>query len=232
MRGALTPLLYCPPSVGIGARHQSVWLPAIIRNHCPPSLGLRTNVGIKNIVHFSATDPDRQGIERIMWPSSWPEPVRESEEVFLIDSAQHHDDCALENLVLQSGYRQGPLRAVCLRYVRPARRLWSIGSPMDPSVQVFEPRLELHLVVLPCHPVSAGCRLSLQREERQATPLPHTFACSPASSGKISRNIWKRHGSGATIGVSQSFVNLLTQIHPWSNVGQGTLCRFGYWRTS
>src|SRR6266404_5684583 len=37
----------------------------------------------------------------------------------------------------------------------------------NPCVQIFEPGLELCLVVPPCQPVHAGCSVSLEREERQ-----------------------------------------------------------------
>ena len=42
-----------------------------------------------------------------------------------------------------------------------------VRSSMDPCMQVRELTLEVCLVVLPCQPIHAGCRISLEREERQ-----------------------------------------------------------------
>ena len=36
----------------------------------------RPDVGVENVVHLSAADPDDQRIQRIMLAASWPEPVR------------------------------------------------------------------------------------------------------------------------------------------------------------
>ena len=38
---------------------------------------------------------------------------------------------------------------------------------MDPIVQISELALEIDLVVLPCHPIHPGGRVSLEREERK-----------------------------------------------------------------
>ena len=73
----------------------------------------------------------------------------------------HHDDGALDDLVLQRGDRQRSLPPVRLRYVRPARRKRPIAASMDPIVQSREPWLEFRLVVRPGHPVHAGGGLAL-----------------------------------------------------------------------
>src|SRR5215471_12801468 len=54
-----------------------------------------------------------------------------------------------------------------LWYVRPARWLRPIRSPVDRFVEVREIALEVRLVVLPCHPVHARSGLALEREERR-----------------------------------------------------------------
>jgi hypothetical protein len=38
---------------------------------------------------------------------------------------------------------------------------------MDPIVQINKLVLEIDLVAPPCHPVHAGCRVSLKRKERK-----------------------------------------------------------------
>src|ERR1700739_1375838 len=98
--------------------------------------------GVKNPVHLPPGDPHDQRVQRIMWSAPGPEPVREPKEFFLVDGVEHHDCGALDDLVLQGGDRQRPLLSVRLRYVGPAGGLRSVCSPMDPSVQICEPRLE------------------------------------------------------------------------------------------
>ena len=124
------------------------------------------DVGVKNVVHLPVGNPHHQGIQRIMWSAPGTEPVREPEEVFLVDGVQHHDGSALDDLVFQGGDRQRPLPPVRLRYVRPAGRLGPLCSPVNPSVQIFEPRLKLCLVVLPRHAVHAGGGVTPEGEER------------------------------------------------------------------
>ncbi len=135
----------------------------------------RPDVGVQYEVHLPVGDPHHQGIERIMWSASGPEPVREPEEVFLVDRVQHHNDGALDDLVLQGsdrrafgpGSTRGAAASVRLRYVPPAGRLRPVRSPMDTSVQIGEPWLQFCLVVIPRHAVHARGGLALQRVERQ-----------------------------------------------------------------
>jgi site-specific DNA recombinase len=97
------------------------------------------DIGVKNIVHLPARDAHHQGVQRIVRSAPGPEPVREPEEVLLVDGVQHQDGGALVDLVFQGGDRQRPLPAVCLRYVRPAGRLRTVRSPMNTTVQVRQP---------------------------------------------------------------------------------------------
>src|ERR1700730_13743517 len=59
------------------------------------------------------------------------------------------------------------LPTISLRYVRPARWLRSVRSPMDPSMEVLEIAPEVRLVGLPCHPVHAGGSFAFERIERR-----------------------------------------------------------------
>src|SRR3982751_5946594 len=101
-----------------------------------------------------------------MRASSGPEPVREAEEVFLIDCIENGDDRTLDDLVLQRGDTQRPLLAVWLRYEPPPDGQCPVRAAMDPCMQVLEVALQVRLVVLPCHAVDSGCGTAFERQER------------------------------------------------------------------
>jgi hypothetical protein len=82
----------------------------------------RPDVGVQYEVHFPAADPDDQCIQRIVLAAPRSKPIREPEEVFLEDRAQHRSRGPLDDLVLESGDRQRALAAVFLRNVAPTRR--------------------------------------------------------------------------------------------------------------
>src|ERR1700704_3688550 len=58
------------------------------------------NVGVQYPVHPRVADPDGAGVQCIMRTASGPEPVREPEEIFLVDRVQHLDHRTLDDLVL------------------------------------------------------------------------------------------------------------------------------------
>src|SRR5271157_940293 len=69
----------------------------------------------------SVTRARRRGRGCPRWPRrTRPEPIREPEEIYLVDRAQHHRNRALNNLVLDCGDREWALPAVRLRYIHPA----------------------------------------------------------------------------------------------------------------
>lgn len=97
-----------------------------------------------------------------MLAASRPEPVREAEEVFLVDRVQHHYDRTLDHLVLQRGNRQRALPAIRLRNEPPPGWLCSVRPPMDPLMQVLDFAIEVRLVVLPRQPVRSGGSIPLE----------------------------------------------------------------------
>src|SRR5690242_5182921 len=125
-----------------------------------------SDIGIQYVVHFRAGDSDGERIQRIMLATSRAEPVREPEEILLVDRVQHRGRRPLDDLVLEGGHRKRALSAIRLRDVLPPGWLRPIRSPMNPVVQIHEPRLEIGLVVLPCQAVDAGRRAALECEER------------------------------------------------------------------
>ena len=126
----------------------------------------RSDVGVQYEAHLLAVDPDAERIQRIMRAAPRPEPVRDAEEVFLVDRVQQRAHCPLDDLVLQSSDRERTLSAVRLGYVDPSARQRPIRSPMDPVVQIFEIALEVRLVVLPRQPIHTRCCVRLEFVER------------------------------------------------------------------
>src|SRR3974390_2016231 len=59
----------------------------------------RSDVGVQYEAHLLAVDPDAERIHRVMRAASWPEPIRQSEEVFLVDRVQQIGHCPLDNLI-------------------------------------------------------------------------------------------------------------------------------------
>src|SRR5262244_2444279 len=82
----------------------------------------RSDVGVQYPVHLRALDPDNERIQRIVRAAPGSEPVRESEEVFLVDRVEHRDSRPLDDLILQGGNRERALSAVSFGNVDPPGR--------------------------------------------------------------------------------------------------------------
>src|SRR6202040_1327581 len=82
----------------------------------------RADVGVQYPVHLGAGDPDQERIHRIVCAASGPEPIREPEELFLVDRAQHRSRGPLDDLVLKGGDRDRALPTIRLGYVNAPRR--------------------------------------------------------------------------------------------------------------
>jgi hypothetical protein len=124
----------------------------------------RSDVGVEYEVHFSAGDPDDQGIQRIVLAASRSEPIREPEEVFLVDRAQHRRR-SLDDLVFESRDRERALAAVLLRNVAPPGRQRPVCSPVDLRVKVIDPAIEVLLVIRPYLAVDTWSRVAPDGEE-------------------------------------------------------------------
>src|SRR6266571_3648267 len=117
----------------------------------------------------SANYCNRSRIASRKWRASlacWQKPVRDSEELFLVDRVQQRDHRPLDDLVLQGRDRERALPAVRLGYVDPPRRQCPIRSPLDPVVQVLELALEVCFVVRPRQSIHTRRCVLLEFEER------------------------------------------------------------------
>src|SRR5437016_11579202 len=124
-----------------------------------------SEVRVKNIVHLCAVDSGDKCVQRIVLAALGPEPIREAEEVFLVDRVQHRACRLLDDLVFECGNCERALLTISLRYVMSPRRQSPICSPMDPGVQVLDLAIEVCLVVLPCQPIHTRCGISLEGEQ-------------------------------------------------------------------
>ena len=129
------------------------------------------DVGIKHPVHLLAEDADRKRVQRIVLASLRSEPIREAEEVRLVDGIEHLDDGSLDDLVLQARNAQGSLSSVRLRDVASPRGSCPVRSAVQSRVQVSQVFLELLRVLLPCDAVNARRSILLQCKARPAEPL-------------------------------------------------------------
>src|SRR5437879_4950502 len=89
----------------------------------------RSDVGVQYEAHLLAADPNTKRVQRIMRAAPWSEPVREPEEILLVDRVQQRDHRPLDDLVLQRGDRERALSAIRLGYVNAPARQCPIRSP-------------------------------------------------------------------------------------------------------
>ena len=123
------------------------------------------DIGVENPVHAHGIDANRKRIERMVLTAPWPEPIREPEEILLVDRVENSDHGTLEDFILQSGYTQRSLSAIRLRYEPPPNRLRPVAAAMDPAMQILKIGLQVCLVVLPCQTIHPGRSLTLKRLE-------------------------------------------------------------------
>src|SRR5215218_1163186 len=131
----------------------------------------RPDVGVQDVAHLGAGDPDRERIERVVRPAPGPEAIREPEEVLLVDRVQHRRRGPLDDLVLQRRNGQRALAAVRLGDEPAAGGQRPVRATVDPLVQALDPAIEVFFVGLPCQPVHAGGGLPLEGGEGRPEPV-------------------------------------------------------------
>ena len=87
---------------------------------------------------FFVSSPDVERVQRVVLAAPRSEPVREAEEVRLVDGVQHLDRGPLDDLVFQRGHAERSLPPVGLRDVHPTNRLRSVRSSLQPFGEVLE----------------------------------------------------------------------------------------------
>ncbi|AME28708.1 hypothetical protein AXG89_33550 (plasmid) [Burkholderia sp. PAMC 26561] len=97
-----------------------------------------------------------------MLTASLSKPVREPEEVLLIDCAQYRGYGLLHNLIFQRCNPQRTQLAVRFRNANPSGRLCTVGTRMNLPVQFVYAPIKMALVVVPRYSVHA-CRSLLAK---------------------------------------------------------------------
>jgi hypothetical protein len=93
-----------------------------------------------------------------------PETVAKAQKVLLPYLVENRSDCVLDDLVLQCRDSQWSLPPIGFRYPDSSRRLRSICSTMDSSMQVRYSCLQVSSIFFPRHPIHSRRRLFLQTE--------------------------------------------------------------------
>jgi len=62
----------------------------------------RLDIGVQYVVHLPVVQPNHESIQRIVLAALRAEPVREAEEIFLVNPVEHRDRRPLDDLVLNS----------------------------------------------------------------------------------------------------------------------------------
>src|SRR5947209_312042 len=126
------------------------------------------NVHIEHPVHFLHQQSGVERIQRVMLASPRPESVRETKKVGFVDSVQHLDGRALDDLVFQHGNSERSFPPVALVDVRPTHRLRPLRSSLQPMGEILKIILKSLAVVPPCLSVHTGRGFLLQAEVGQA----------------------------------------------------------------
>ena len=122
------------------------------------------DVQVQHPVHFSRQQSGVQRVQRLMLAASWPEPVRESEEIRFLDGVQHLDRRTLDDFIFQRRDSERSLPPVGLRDIHPTHRLRSIRSSLQPIGKILEIPLQFFSVMPPRLPVHTGRGFLLQSE--------------------------------------------------------------------
>src|SRR4029077_16870992 len=126
------------------------------------------DVQIEHPVHFLRQQSRVKRIQRLMLASPWSEPIRITEKVRFVDSIQHLDRRALDDLVFQRRNSERSLPPVGLGDIHSTHWLRSVRSSLQPFGKVLEIPLQFFSVVPPRLPVHARRGFLLQTEVSHA----------------------------------------------------------------
>jgi hypothetical protein len=122
------------------------------------------HVQVQHPIHTSLMKSTEQGIQRFMLAASWPEPIREAEEVGFVNGVEYFHRRSLNKLVFERRDAERSLPPVRLGNVHPTHRLRPVRSALQPMGKVLEIVLKSLAVVPPRLPIDAGRSVPLQLE--------------------------------------------------------------------
>jgi hypothetical protein len=120
------------------------------------------HVQVQHPVHTSLVESTVQGVQRFVLAASWPEPVREAEEVGFVDGVEHLHRRSLDELVLKRRDAERSLPPVRLGDVHPTHRLGPVRSALQSMGEALEIILKCLAVVPPRFTVYTSRSLPLQ----------------------------------------------------------------------
>src|SRR5882762_9804867 len=129
------------------------------------------DVQIEHPVHLSREQSRIERVQRLMLASPRPEPIRESKKIRFVDSVQHFDRRALDDVVFQRRNSERSLPPIGLGDVHPTHWLRSLRSSLQPMGEVLEIVLEGLAVVPPRLSSDTGRGFLLQTEVGHAQPF-------------------------------------------------------------
>src|SRR6266404_243421 len=145
----------------------SICNPVLNELHKPfvrKSIEKPANVQIEHPVHLSRQQSRVERIQRLVLASPGSEPVRKAEKVRFVDSIEHLDRRALDELVFQRRDSERSLPPVGLRDKHSTHRLRSVRSSLQPSGQILKISLQFLAIVPPRLPVHTRRGFPLQSE--------------------------------------------------------------------
>jgi hypothetical protein len=91
-----------------------------------------------------------------------PEAIAETDKVLLVDALKDPENGLLDDFVFQRGNPQWALPTIGLGHPGATGRLSSVGSPVNPIMEVNEVVLQVLLVFMPSHTIDSNGRRLLQ----------------------------------------------------------------------
>jgi len=122
------------------------------------------HIQIQHPVHTSLMKSAEQGVQRFMLVASWPEPIREAEEVGFVDGVEHFHRRSLNKLVFERRDAERSLPPVRLGNVHPTHRLRPVRSALQSMGEALEILLKGLAVMPPRLTVYTSRRMPLQLE--------------------------------------------------------------------
>src|SRR5215470_15075198 len=112
-----------------------------------------SDVCVHNVVHLFLQERIRQRIQRVMLAASRAETIGESQKILLINLVEDGDHGLLDDFVFQGRDPQWTLPPIFFLYVHSSRRLRSVRSAMNPTMEIDESIFQAGFILLPPYSV-------------------------------------------------------------------------------